>query len=147
MRSMTRVLGLAATTTALTALTALSGVAPADAAQTGAARLYAPSALVLTLVDGDDVEEGTVLRAVTLSCMPTATGTHPDPAGACTELRASNAAFDILAATGSGAMCTREWRPLTVTADGIWEGTRVSFRHTFANRCALEHSSDAVFSF
>ncbi|WP_030197156.1 SSI family serine proteinase inhibitor [Streptomyces sp. NRRL S-87] len=144
MRSIVRGLGLAATTMALTAATAVTAVGTADAAPTGEARLYAPSALVISLVDGVDPSEG-IIRAVTLSCMPTPTGTHPDPAGACGELRANNAKFDQITKAGSAALCTREWHPMTVTVDGVWEGSRVSYRHTFANRCALHNGSGTVF--
>ncbi|MEV7418347.1 subtilase-type protease inhibitor [Streptomyces sp. NPDC089919] len=147
MRSIARGLGLAATTMALAAATAVTGVGAADAAPTGAARLYAPSALVLTLVDGDTPTEGTILRAVTLSCRPGPSGTHPDPKGACDELRARGGEFDSITRSGSTAMCTREWMPMTVTVDGVWEGTRVAYTHTFANRCDLEHGSGTVFTF
>lgn len=60
--------------------------ATAQAAPAKAESLYAPSALVLTVARGEDPLTATVERAVTLTCAPTAEGTHPDPAAACKEL-------------------------------------------------------------
>ncbi|MYR62323.1 protease inhibitor protein, partial [Streptomyces sp. SID625] len=70
-----------AATLALTA-TAVCGplTGAALAAPSGApASLYAPSALVLTVGHGDSAATAAPERAVTLSCAPTASGTHPAP--------------------------------------------------------------------
>ncbi|MFG2295930.1 SSI family serine proteinase inhibitor [Streptomyces sp. NPDC048603] len=147
MRSIMRSLGLAATATAMTVLATLAWSGPAGAAPSGAERLYAPSALVLDITAGEDAYEGTILRAVTLSCSLSPAGTHPDPSAACAELRSAGAEFDAITDAGRELACTREWDPVTVTASGVWEGRRVSYEHTFANRCALRNGSGAVFSF
>ncbi|MFE9258292.1 SSI family serine proteinase inhibitor [Streptomyces sp. NPDC006879] len=149
MRSITRGLGLTATAMSLVALTALSGAGAAGAAPSGTESLYAPSALVLSITAGDDTQQGTVMRAVTLNCAPgtNAQGTHPDPAGACAELRANDAELDAVTSGGSQAMCTKEWNPITVTAVGVWEGRRYDYAHTFANPCAKLHGSGSVFNF
>jgi hypothetical protein len=146
MRYIARGLALAATTT-LALVTAPAAVGSAGAATSGAESLYAPSALALTVTAGDDAATGTVLRAVTLGCTPTATGTHPDPEAACAELRAADGRFDAVTTRDSGVMCTKEWEPVTVTADGVWNGKRVSYSHTFGNACVQGSSSGTVFAF
>ncbi|GGJ77342.1 hypothetical protein GCM10011583_05890 [Streptomyces camponoticapitis] len=114
---------------------------------TGGESLYAPSALVLTVTDGADHKTGTVRRAVTLSCGPTPSGSHPDAAAACSELKRNGAKFDAITTSGTNRVCTKEWEPVTVTADGVWEGQRVDYVHTFSNSCALNGGRGAVFTF
>ncbi|MFH8218009.1 subtilase-type protease inhibitor [Streptomyces sp. NPDC018057] len=139
-----------AATLALTA-TAVCGPlgGAALAAPSGApASLYAPSALVLTVGHGDSAATAAPERAVTLSCAPTASGTHPAPAEACAELRATGGDLAALAAgTDTDVLCTREYAPVTVTADGVWQGRRVSFLHTYANACAKNAALTSVFAF
>ncbi|MGW1769655.1 SSI family serine proteinase inhibitor [Streptomyces sp. NPDC002073] len=142
MRFIARSLGIAATTLALTAVSGAAGAAP-----TGPASLYAPSALVLTVSEGTPEDGGAVLRAVTLTCAPTAAGTHPDPAGACAELLATGARLDTVTEGGAAGPCTREWDPVTVTADGVWQGLRFSYAHTFGNPCTRDNGSGTVFDF
>ncbi|MGP4003892.1 subtilase-type protease inhibitor [Streptomyces sp. 8N706] len=111
-------------------------------------RLYAPSALILTVGKGEDAATAAVQRAVTLRCTPRPGGDHPAPAEACTQLRAVNGEFAALTDTaGSGTVCTRIWDPVVVTAEGVWEGRRVSWTHTFANQCVLDGTQGSVFSF
>ncbi|KOU42309.1 subtilase-type protease inhibitor [Streptomyces sp. NPDC060334] len=145
MRSITRNLGLATGAMALTALTALVGSGAADAAPAGTESMYAPSALVVSVTAGADADRGTVLRAVTLVCAPRPSGTHPDPVAACAELRANGRALDALAEPRADAACTREWNPMTVTADGVWEGRRLSYTYTFGNPCGLRNSTGVLF--
>ncbi|AWZ07035.1 MULTISPECIES: subtilase-type protease inhibitor [unclassified Streptomyces] len=149
MRSITRGpagLSLAAAGLAALSVLAVSGAAGrADAAPAGTEGLYAPSALVLSVTDGDDAASGTVLRAVTLVCAPRPGGTHPAPAAACAELRANGTELDALAEPRSDAACTREWDPVTVTADGVWQGRRLSYSYTYANHCGLRNSVGVLF--
>ncbi|MDH6541422.1 SSI family serine proteinase inhibitor [Streptomyces lavendulae] len=145
MRSITRSLGLASGAMALTALTALAGTGAADAAPSGAQSMYAPSALVVSVTAGPDAAHGTVLRAATLVCAPRPSGTHPDAAAACAELKANGPALDALAAPRPNSACTREWNPVTVTADGVWQGRRLSYTYTFGNPCGLRASTGVLF--
>ncbi|MFD3546654.1 subtilase-type protease inhibitor [Streptomyces sp. NPDC058655] len=147
MRSIARGLGLGSTAMALTALTALAWPAAADAAPSGTTSLFAPSAIVLAVTPGDNAATGTVLRAVTLVCAPTPGGTHPDPAGACAEIRANRNRLDVLAAPAADTACTREWNPMTVTAVGVWEGRRMSYTYTFGNPCGLDSATGVLFGF
>lgn len=146
MRSITRTLGLSSAAMGLAALTALTGSGVAGAAPAGGEGLYAPSVLVVSVTDGDDADGGTVLRAVTLTCAPRPGGTHPAPAAACAELRANAPQLDALAEPRSDAACTREWNPVTVTADGVWQGRRLSYSYTYSNPCGLRHSTGTVFA-
>lgn len=117
------------------------------AAPTGApGSLYAPSALVLTVGHGSTAASATPERAVTLTCAPTASGTHPAAPLACAELRGAGGDFDALTA-GGDIVCTREYDPVVVTADGVWQGKRVSYRRTFANDCVKNASVTGVFTF
>ncbi|MEU6478738.1 protease inhibitor [Streptomyces sp. NPDC047017] len=110
------------------------------------ASLYAPSALVLTVGHGDSPATATPERAVTLTCAPTASGTHPAAPEACAELRLAGGDFDALTASDD-VVCTREYRPVVVTADGVWQGKRVSYQRTFANDCVKNASLTSVFAF
>ncbi|MFV0132263.1 protease inhibitor [Streptomyces sp. HMX87] len=134
-------LGLAITTTCgPLAGAALAGPGSAPAS------LYAPSALVLTVGHGESAAEATPMRAVTLSCAPTASGTHPDPEQACAELRGAGADLHALTARDD-VMCTKEYNPVVVTVEGVWQGRRVSDERTFANPCVKNAHSATVFTF
>ncbi|MFJ7190894.1 subtilase-type protease inhibitor [Streptomyces bacillaris] len=130
---------------------ALSGLAvtSAHAAPAKPASLYAPSALVLTVAQGEDPLTATVKRAVTLTCAPGAEGTHPAPEAACAELESVGGQFTALARTSPDRMCTRQWDPVVITAHGVWHGQRVAFSTTYGNACELAGSmhESAVYSF
>ncbi|MEG3627790.1 subtilase-type protease inhibitor [Streptomyces poriticola] len=143
-------LGLAITT-ALGPLAGAAGAAPAGPAAQAApdsapASLYAPSALVLTVAHGENAASATPMRAATLSCAPTPSGTHPDPALACAELRGAGGDLHALTAT-DGVMCTKEYDPVVVTVEGVWEGRRIADERTFANPCVKNAHSASVFAF
>ncbi|MER5808236.1 subtilase-type protease inhibitor [Streptomyces sp. NPDC002033] len=123
-------------TVSAAALLCLAG--SAGAAQAAPASLYAPSAMVLGITRGDDAATGTVLRATTLSCAYTAEGTHPAPRAACDALNATGGEFDrLLAAPSRDRACPVHYDPVTVTADGVWRGSRVAWKHTFSNPCEM----------
>lgn len=121
----------------------------AHAAPAKAQSLYAPSALVLTVAQGEDPLTATVQRAVTLTCAPSAEGTHPAPEAACEELESVGGRFTQLARTSPDRMCTRQWNPVVITAHGVWHGKRVTFSTTYGNACELAGSMNdsAVYSF
>ena len=119
---------------------ALAAPAPAPAS------LYAPSALVLTVGHGESAATATPLRAVTLSCAPTASGTHPAAASACAELRGVAGDFEALTARDD-VLCTKQYDPVVVTVDGVWQGKRVSYEQTFANPCVKDSYLTSVYSF
>jgi hypothetical protein len=130
-------LGLAATTVC-GPLTGAALAAPAS--------LYAPSALVLTVGHGESAATVTPARAVTLTCAPAAFGSHPAAAQACAELRGAAGDFDALTAR-DGVQCTRQYDPVVVTVDGVWQGKRVSYERTFVNECVKSAHGNSVFTF
>ncbi|MCP9985492.1 MULTISPECIES: subtilase-type protease inhibitor [Streptomyces] len=140
----TAVLGMI-TAAAMTALAPAATAAP-ERASTGASRLYAPNALVLTVAEGEKARTATPLRAVTLTCAPTPGGTHPAPEEACGELHAANGDFSVLRGE-EGRACVKIYDPLVVTAEGVWEGKRVRYERTFGNSCLLQAEGGSVFSF
>ncbi|MER5748756.1 protease inhibitor [Streptomyces sp. NPDC002088] len=120
-----------------------ASVAAQDATPTS---LYAPSALVLTVGHGESAAAATPARAVTLTCAPTASGTHPAAALACAELRGAGGDLDALSSRDD-VQCTRQYAPVVVTVDGVWQGKRVSYERTFANECVKNSYGTSVFEF
>ncbi|WP_338784875.1 protease inhibitor [Streptomyces sp. DG1A-41] len=123
----------------------LSGAALASPGQAPTA-LYAPSALVLTVGHGESAAAATPERAVTLTCAPRHSGTHPVAASACAELRGVGGDIHALTAT-DGVMCTKQYDPVVVTVDGVWQGQRVSYERTFSNECVKNAYGSGVFAF
>ncbi|MEW1633001.1 subtilase-type protease inhibitor [Streptomyces sp. NPDC093801] len=118
---------------ALLCLAGTAGVARAEAAGPSG-----PSAMVFTITQGNGTTPGTVLRAAVLSCAYSAEGTHPDPRAACDAMNDTGGRFDrLLAAPDRGRPCTKRFDPVTVTADGVWQGDRVAWKHSFANACVM----------
>lgn len=129
------------------AVAALGMLTPAALASTEAeTRLYAPSALVLTVAKGENATESTPLRAVTLTCMPGPDGTHPAPKEACAALYDVQGEFSALRGDSERA-CVKIYDPVVVTAQGVWEGQRVDFQQTFGNACVLGNEGTSVFNF
>ncbi|WP_405774798.1 subtilase-type protease inhibitor [Streptomyces sp. NBC_00859] len=145
MRHSLRTLGAAA----LAAAACVTGIAgTAHAAPTS---IYAPSALVLTIGRGDEAAS-TVVRAVTLTCAPRPQGTHPASEAACAELKAVGGDLGLLSAAPADPadrQCSFLWAPVTVTADGVWQGRRISWRATYGNACQMGAalSESSVFNF
>ncbi|MFJ3520355.1 subtilase-type protease inhibitor [Streptomyces sp. NPDC090131] len=130
---------------ALLCLAGATGVAEASPES-----LHAPSAMVFTVIQGDNAATGTVLRATVLSCAYTAEGTHPAPRAACDALNATGGDFNrLLAAPSAGRACPRHYAPVTVTADGVWRGGHVAWKHTFSNACTMSArlNGNAVYAF
>ncbi|WP_180303860.1 protease inhibitor [Streptomyces sp. JV178] len=116
------------------------------APQPGTSGLYAPSALVLTTGHGEDAAVATPERAVTLTCAPRPSGTHPAAVKACAELRATDGNFDALNGT-TGGFCTKQYDPVIVTVQGVWEGKRVAYERVFSNDCVKNSATTVLFSF
>ncbi|MFJ3230884.1 subtilase-type protease inhibitor [Streptomyces sp. NPDC086787] len=109
------------------------------------ASLYAPSALVLTTGHGADIATVTPERAVILNCAPSASGTHPAAPLACAELRSVGGNLDAL--TARNTQCTKEYNPVLITVQGVWQGKRVSYERTFGNECVKNSFGTSVFAF
>ncbi|MFJ6483543.1 MULTISPECIES: SSI family serine proteinase inhibitor [unclassified Streptomyces] len=135
---------------AVSAATLLCLAGTAGLAEASPASSSTPSAMVLAVAQGDDAATGAVLRAVVLSCGYAAEGTHPDPRAACDALNATEGEFDrLLAAQDAGRACPRRYAPVTVTADGVWGGGRIEWKHTFRNACVMSATlnGNALYAF
>lgn len=46
-------------------------------------------------------------------------------------------------------MCSVEWEPVVVMAEGVWQGKRISWQQTFGNACKMDAAltGSPVFSF
>ncbi|MFE6162553.1 subtilase-type protease inhibitor [Streptomyces sp. NPDC056486] len=131
--------------TAVVAACVMSGasgtaLAQSKASTTGPAGLYAPTSLVLAVGQGEEADTATMQRAVTLTCTPKASGSHPSASAACAELLAANGEFAQLVGKSSSMACTKEWKPVVVTVDGVWQGRRVAWSTTFGNSCEMRAS-------
>ncbi|GAA2925159.1 protease inhibitor [Streptomyces violaceus] len=123
----------------------LTGSALASPGQAPTA-LYAPSALVLTVGHGESAIAVTPERAVTLTCAPRPSGTHPAAGSACAELWGVGGNIDALSAR-DGVMCTKQYDPVVITVDGVWQGQRVSYERTFSNECVKNAHGSGLFAF
>ncbi|WP_369382923.1 subtilase-type protease inhibitor [Streptomyces sp. cg36] len=119
---------------AATAAALVWGSAPASATPEPVAPRHAPTALVLTVGQGESLTTTSPDRAVTLTCGYAPAGTHPTPAAACDALQASGGELAALT-PASGQFCAFIYLPVTVTLQGSWRGHRVNEARTFANSC------------
>jgi hypothetical protein len=115
---------------------------PGAAAATADSAPARPSVLVLTIAKGEVPEP--VDRAVSLGCAPRS-GDHPLPASTCSALAAVRG--DITKLSPDSRPCTYEYRPLTVTARGVWNGELTEFQTTYPNRCVMLRATGTLFEF
>lgn len=85
------------------------------------------------------------LDRVVLACNPDA-GTHPDPQGACHELREVKGDFARLEPVGQ-AGCDDVLDPVVVEAIGYWGEQRVAYTEWFENPCSAAVATGNVFRF
>ncbi|GHH91801.1 subtilase-type protease inhibitor [Streptomyces capillispiralis] len=138
-----------ATTLGLTAAAVcapLYGATASATPGTAPSALYAPSALVLTLAHGDSAATAAPERAVTLACAPGPSGTHPAAASACADLNGVDGDLEALTMR-EGVFCTKQYDPVVVTVDGVWQGQRVSYERIFSNTCVMNAHGSSVFTF
>ncbi|WP_158607843.1 subtilase-type protease inhibitor [Nocardia panacis] len=119
------------------------GVAGPVQAQSG---IIGPSAFTLTVGEGEAIGTAANQRTVWLVCAPTVFGTHPKSGQACGELAEAAGNFDKLKGRGT-RFCPFVYRPITVSAQGVWNGTKVSWQHKYANSCERENTDSFVFDF
>lgn len=136
MRRTLKASGAAAAAACFLAVTA--GTAQAQAPH--ATSLSAPSALVFTAGLGEDAASAEIERAATLTCAPRPSGSHPAAAAACAELARHDGRLDRLVNDEPDAVCTMEWQPVTLTANGVWNGRYIQWSATFANQCTMNAS-------
>ncbi|GAA0491398.1 SSI family serine proteinase inhibitor [Streptomyces stramineus] len=86
----------------------------------------------------------TWIRGVQLHC-PHTGGHHPHAAAACSQL--GRAHGEPGAVAGDRHLCTREYDPVTATAEGEWNGRTLLWRKTYPNACALDSETGPLFRF
>ncbi|MFJ4771899.1 SSI family serine proteinase inhibitor [Streptomyces uncialis] len=128
----------------------LTGAAPAAGAPPGGATAASPgphalSAPVLTLGRGVNATNAAPERAVTPSCAPAATGTHPaaGPAGAG-PARVQGDPADLVPTPPGG--CTRQYDPVVVTVPGVGDSHRIACERTFGDDHVKNAHGVAVFT-
>jgi hypothetical protein len=149
MRNRTLATAVALTTVAITALVSAT---PASAAIVGTRTITNPirvinpfatkSHLVLTVAHGEKALPAT--RQATLTCGP-AGGSHHNARKACEAIGAAGGNLNKL--VPDQTMCTMQYDPVTVTANGRWRGATMRYTHTFSNACVLGADTGAVFAF
>ncbi|WP_067674301.1 subtilase-type protease inhibitor [Nocardia miyunensis] len=128
----------AAVASAALATMAAVTAAPAQARPTD----LPPTVLLLSVSRSHAPALGTVL----LTCSPAVAGNHPQSDAACDELEAAGGDFGALRGRAM-RFCPMIYDPVTLSAEGIWHGTRVSYRQTYANACQSGDRSTYVFAF
>ncbi len=125
-----------------TALAAAALLALAPAATAVAASHPAPRHGLLLTVSGAG---NTWIRGVGLHCSSPVGGGHPAARAACDDLTWARGGFDAL--PGDPHPCSKQYDPVTATADGTWRGRAVHWKKTFPNACALDAATGPVFRF
>lgn len=110
----------------------------------GGQDLGAVRALILTVTSGDESESDLPDRYAFLNCRPVG-GSHPAAKEACAALAKVNGDPAGLRPR-EGTNCPMVFSPVTVTANGIWDGRYFWYRHTFGNRCEARSVAGGVFS-
>ncbi|MFC4589304.1 subtilase-type protease inhibitor [Sphaerisporangium corydalis] len=85
-------------------------------------------------------------RVVLLRCSPVVGGTHPQASAACAVLRQVGGDLSRLRGP-AGRACTFDYRPVTVSATGRWEGRPISFVSTYGNPCVMMRNLGVVAGF
>jgi hypothetical protein len=84
-------------------------------------------------------------HSVTLRCDPTG-GSHPKAAQACSDLATTHGQFSATRDKSPRA-CFMIYSPVTVSAQGTWQGQNVHFGSEFPNACALRSKTGSIFDF
>ncbi|GAA3169692.1 MULTISPECIES: SSI family serine proteinase inhibitor [Streptomyces] len=130
----------AARATAVTAAALVTAVAVAPARPAEAAEPQEDRGLFLTVSD----TAHTWIRGVLLRC-PDGRDHHPQHDAACSELTWARGDLDAL--RGRPHACTKQYDPVTVSAEGVWRGARIDWERTFANACTMDAATGPLFRF
>jgi Subtilisin inhibitor-like len=85
-------------------------------------------------------------RTVTLQCDP-AGGTHPKATEACADVTKAGGNLAQMPANANPRACFMIYAPVTVTAQGEWQGQAVRFTEKFPNSCVMRDKTGSVFDF
>ncbi|MEV4316981.1 SSI family serine proteinase inhibitor [Actinocrispum sp. NPDC049592] len=84
-------------------------------------------------------------KLTTLKCDPPG-GTHPDREAACAVLAKANGDFNKIEPL-QGRVCTLQYMPITVRADGKWHGRDVEWEAKFPNECAANVATANLYNY
>ncbi|KEI43158.1 SSI family serine proteinase inhibitor [Saccharopolyspora rectivirgula] len=122
------------------------------------AAALAGTALIPALATAEQPQQPSVLRlsissdarnearTAVLICDP-AGGTHPKATEACADLDTVDGDLDALAAAHANTPCPLVYRPVTVSAEGVWNQRSVEFEKRYANACVAQTYTGSVFAF
>jgi len=99
------------------------------------------SRLVLHTVAGTSPQ-----HTVVLQCDPTG-GTHPKAAEACADVAKAGGDLAQMPANAKPQACFMIYAPVTVTAQGKWQGQPVRFTKKYPNTCVMHDKTGSVFDF
>jgi hypothetical protein len=99
------------------------------------------SRLVLHTVAGTSPQ-----HTVVLQCDPTG-GTHPKAAEACADVAKAGGNLAQMPAGAAPRACFMIYAPVTVTAQGKWQGQPVRFTKKYPNTCVMHDKTGSVFDF
>ncbi|MEV0494650.1 SSI family serine proteinase inhibitor [Streptomyces atratus] len=89
--------------------------------------------------------ENTWIRGIGLQCPVASHSHHPKAAEACAALDEAGGDLDEL--PGSPHPCPLVHDPVTVTAQGTYNGAAVDWQRTYPNACVMEATAGPVFDF
>jgi hypothetical protein len=89
--------------------------------------------------------ENTWIRGIGLQCPLTSRSHHPKAAEACAALNEAGGDLDEL--PGDPHPCPLIHDPVTVTAQGTYNGAAVDWQRTYPNVCVMEATAGPVFDF
>jgi hypothetical protein len=122
------------------ALLAAAGLLAAGPAHAASRDLLPGNWLYLTVTKGEPGSSDA--RGTLLLCDPPLG--HPHAAEACAELAATDG--DIGRIPPKDVFCPMIYAPVTAHASGRWNGRPVDFQETYANTCAMNARTGAVFA-
>ena len=114
-----------------------TAAAPAHAA---AQESIPGNGLYLTVTHGDARSSDT--RGTLLLCDPPQGHAHAEEA--CEELRAAGGDIDRIPPRAD-VLCPLIYAPVTASAQGVWDGRRVEYTHTFSNSCVMGAETGEAF--
>jgi hypothetical protein len=85
-------------------------------------------------------------RTVTLQCYPSG-GTHPKAAEACADVTKASGDLAQVPAQRNARACFMIYAPVTVSAQGEWNGQPVQFQEQYPNTCVMRDKTGSVFDF
>jgi hypothetical protein len=85
-------------------------------------------------------------HTVTLQCDPPG-GTHPKAAAACADVAKAGGDLAQMPSSKNPRACFMIYAPVTVTAQGEWQGQAVRFTKRYPNSCVMHDKTGSVFDF